>query len=224
MKTFLTSIAALAISCAGSLLHSQTLDWGSEVFSDLVNSEGQVLDNTFIFEIGAFTDGFTPDENNVQDWVTNWRAFDRAAYDSFFGYFTSTVQMLDDGTSASPHASSGAPSFEGLNGYLWVRNSDSPEEGTEWFLARADSWVFPNAIPGCCDNEIPFQWSVSDLELTNVPVWGSQGGTSGAGEYTTTGPHSLQTFTFVPEPSSLAMAGMAACLLLRRRREHRAES
>jgi hypothetical protein len=208
---------ALAIAM-GTSLEAQTLDWGSEVFSDIVDSTGETLDNTFVFEIGAFLDGFVPDESNVGSWHANWRVFDQAAYNPDAGYFTSTVRMRDDGTSDSPYQTPGAPSFEGLGGYLWVRNADTPGEGTEWLLTRADTWVYPTALPGCCDNETAAQWSVSDLDSGDVPKWGNQGGVIGPGSYSTTGPHTLQTFTVVPEPSSVLLALCGGAVAMRRRR------
>jgi hypothetical protein len=143
--------------------------------------------------------------------------FDQAAYNQANGYFTGTAGMADDGTGLSSHATAGF-SFEGLSAYIWVRNGDDPVEGTEWFLARADSWVFPDAVPGCCDNEPNAQWSVSELDGGDVPVWGSQGGITGNGSYTVTGNHSLQTFTFVPEPSSPLLSALAVALAVLRRR------
>lgn len=195
--------------------HGQTLDWGSEVFSDLVDSQGDTLDSVFVFELGAFVDGFVPDETNVGLWHQNWMVFDQASYNASLGYFTSTVTMNDDGSSSYNPSSI---SFEGLSAYLWIRNSTDPVEGTEWLLARAASWVFPNAVPGCCDNEPPLQWSVSDLATTDVPVWGNQGGIEGAGHYTVTGNYTLQTYTFIPEPSSGVLLLFSAAMLMRRRR------
>lgn len=240
MKIHLALLAAAFLVATGSRARSQTLDWGSEVFSNLYDSKGQTLDNAFVFEIGAFVDGFVPETQNVSSWLANWRVFDRAAYAPGLGYFTKwstetdTLRMMDDGTSNSPYMTPGSLSFEGLNAYLWIRKGDLPEEGSEWLLTRADNWVFPTATPGCCDNETPVQWSVSDLDDNDTPVWGRQGGytdqndpyvSTGSGVFTGTGPNTypgsstLQTFTFVPEPSTLVMTAFAGCgMALRRRR------
>jgi hypothetical protein len=220
----------LLIACLGGLAASkasaQQLNWGSLAFSDLVDSKGDVLANTFVFEIGAFNPGFTPTLGNLFDWRSNWQVFDRASYngieepfdDGISGYFTGTARMLDDGRSSSPFMTPSAPSFEGLSGYLWVRKGDDPIAGSEWMLTRADSWVFPAAIPGCCDNDTPFDWSTSDLDESDVPLWGRQGKISGPGEFSNTGIHTLQTYTFVPEPSSVLMIILASGLFMIRRR------
>ena len=217
MKKILTMLVAALFVVAGNRSQSQTLDWGSEVFSDLVDSQEQTLDNTFIFEIGAFNDGFIPDEANVGSWASNWRVFDRAVYNQSNGYFASTVHMRDDGT--SDFNPPGGLSFEGLSAYLWIRNGDNPVPGAEWLLTRASNWVFPTATPGCCDNELDLQWSVSDLDtLGETPGWGGYGNVVGPGVFTSTGGHTLQTYTFVPEPSSLLMAVSALGLTALRRR------
>lgn len=218
MKVISALLSTVVLTAYGYRAQAQTLEWGSEVFSDLADSDGHALDNTFVFELGTFETGFVPDETNVNLWFENWLAFDRATFSPLNGYFTSTVNMQDDGTSDSPYLTSGAPSFEGLSAYLWVRNDDNPAPGSEWLLTRADSWVFPDAVPGCCANGVPTQWSISDLDGGDVPLWGSQGGVTGFGEKSATGPYELQTYTFVPEPSSVTLAGLAGCLLLRRRR------
>lgn len=200
-----------------SALRSQTLEWGSAVFSQIVDSKGAMLDNTYVFEVGAFADTFTPTDANTDDWFANWFAFDRADYSEANGYFASTAEMKDDGTSESPFMTAAAPSFEGLEGYIWVRNSDTPSPTTEWFLVTAPAWVFPNATPGCCDNALPIQWILSDLTSTDTPEWGSQTGKDGSGAFTADGTQELQTFTFVPEPSSALLALLSCTFLLKRR-------
>lgn len=220
MKPYFALLAAAFLVVTGSRSLAQTLDWGSEVFSDLADSEGNPLDSMFVFELGSFVNGFVPDETNVHSWISNWRVFDSASFDGGLGYFTSTVQMNDDGTSSNPTAS--AINFQGLSAYLWIRNDDDAVEGSEWLLTRSDSWTFPGADPGCCDNETPLQWSVSDLDGGDTPIWGSQGGVEGSGFHTDGDPHTLQTYTFVPEPSTAVLAGLAcACAALRRRRNIR---
>lgn len=219
MKTILLFLITVLLGLAAGRTHAQTLNWGSEFASSIVDSEGVVLDNAFVFEIGAFTAGFTPQESNVSDWSANWLVFDRASYSQENGYFTSAVHYLNDGTSNSAYQSPGASSFAGMEAFLWVRNSSDPVVGTEWLLTRASNWVFPapNQNPDCCDTEV-IEWSVSDLTGTDVPVWGNQGGVLGGGSYTVTGSYDLQTHTFVPEPSSMMMIALAGSILTLRRR------
>lgn len=226
MKSFLPFLIPTCLWLGSERALAQNLNWGSLLYSDLADSSGETLDYSFVFEIGAFVDGFTPDDSNTGEWSSHWQTFDRAAYngiepqdDGVFGYFTSSVMMRADGTSDSPHLTPGASSFEGLAGFLWVRNSDSPEPGSEWLLVRAESWIFPTAGPECCGNDGVIEWSTSDLGSADRPVWGSQGGVEGDGFHSVGGIHTLQTHTFVPEPSSLMLAGwLGGCLLLRRRR------
>lgn len=211
---------------------SQTFNWGSAVYSDLVDSKGNVLDDTYIFELGSFAGGFTPGMDNVMEWKDNWQAFDRADYngietptdDGIYGYFTSTASMTDSGLSDSAHMTPSAISFEGMDAYVWIRNSPDPSLTTEWMLARNSAWVFPTADPGCCDNGTPIEWSSSDLTASDTPVWGTQGGIVGNGITTSSGgPYTMQTATFdnsmlVPEPSVFLLNVLAATVFAFRRR------
>ena len=222
---FLIPLLGVFHFATGSL-NAQTFNWGSAVFSDLVDSKGNMLDNTYVFELGSFVNGFIPDETNIDQWYGNWQAFDAAAYngveavgdDGIYGYFTSTVQMNTAGTSESLAQTPGAISFEGLDAYIWVRNSNVAEHGSEWMLTKADGWVFPTAEQDCCGNDLPIEWSTSDLTVYNTPVWGSQGGITGGGEFTNTGIYTLQTATFMPEPSSTLLSLVAGILLCFRRK------
>ena len=218
MKAILCPILA-CLACSAATSWSQTVNWGSEVFSDLRDSNGVTLDDLFVFELGSFATGFTPTEANVGDWLDNWYVFDRGGYNQAYGYFTGTAQMTDDGQSSSPWLS--APSgfsFEGFDAFIWIRKGDQPMPGSEWLVVSAQAWKFPTAIPGCCDNLLPDQFSVSDL-TNEIPKWGRQGAVQGPGEYTVTDPaYTLQTYTFVPEPSAALFGLLSTALLLRRRR------
>lgn len=225
MKSLTRSVMAAALLFIG-MARAQQIDWGTVIYSDLVDSEGEVLDNSFVFQLGSFDAGYDPSANAPGDWLDHWEVFDEAAYngieepvdDGIWGYYTSTANMEPDGTSDSPDETPGATSFEGRQAYIWIRNGDNPEPGTEWLVVTTSSWVFPAADPACCGNSLPLEWSSSDLTGGDVPLWGSQGGTPGPGEYTVTGPYTQQTFTFVPEPSSALLVGMAGLMLATRRR------
>ncbi len=216
MKTF--TIIMICLISLVSALRGQKLEWSSEVFSQIVDSKGAALDSSYIFEIGVFASSFTPDATNADTWINNWLVFDRADYSQGNGYFASNVEMADDGTSDSAFLTPGAPSFEGLEAYIWVRNADTLSPTTEWFLVKSPQWVFPNANTDCCDNTLPVQWSLADLTPTDTPVWGSQMGKDGNGEFTQDGVYELQTFTAVPEPSASLIFLLSFTFLLSRRR------
>jgi hypothetical protein len=220
MQTPLFS-ALLIASLAGAIISdatASTLNWGSDVGSSLMDSEGEVLDETFVFELGAFQDNFVPDESNIDQWSLNWLVFDRASYNPILGYFTSSVQISTDGKSASEFAEPDSPSFNGKSMYLWIKNNAGTQPGTEWMLSRNASWTFSVNTTECCDNSLPMEWSVSDLDENDVPVWGAQNGIPGAGESSAPGNYTLQTYTVVPEPTAITLVGVAIGLGMMRRR------
>lgn len=214
--------AALLLIAFCVPIHAQTLNWGSEIGTFIIDSDGDGVDDRFVFELGAFDLNFTPDETNYELWFENWRMFDSTTYNSEFGYYTSTVHVISDldGEGVfSSNLKASPENFSGLVAYLWIRNADLPGSETEWLLVRADNWVFPDIGGDCCDTSV-IEWSTSDLTGTNTPLYGSQGGVDGDGVWTFDNSTGLQTFTFVPEPSTAALAALATLGLLRRRREN----
>jgi hypothetical protein len=214
------SLLLLLLVCGVREARSQTLDWGNDVFGDVVDSTGAALDHSFVFELGAFDVGFTPTASNVSDWVSHWNAFDRAVFNAAAGYFASSVEMLADGSSSSPFLTPGSGSFEGLDAYLFVRNGDLPVPLTEWLLVRSGDWVFPLADNGdCvdCPKALPAEWLLSDVD-TETPLYGSVGLLTGPGIPGTPGVHDLQTHTFVPEPGPLLLAALGLLAGAARRR------
>ena len=210
MKFPLAKLVCLIFVLAAATAHSQTLNWASLTGSEIVDSHGNPLDNTYVFELGAFTDGFVPDETNVGSWETQWHVFDTAAYSytpGQLGYFTGT----QDVQSVPAYSSL----FEGLKAYIWIRNDTE----TEHFLASTsnDAWRFPLLVPGCCPNGEGPTWSVSDLNTDN-PIWGGQLGNEGFGDHFVSGPYDIQTYV-VPETSSslLTLIGLGFAIARRRR-------
>jgi hypothetical protein len=230
------SIAVMAVLSA--CVRAQTINWGSEVLSNLRDSGGYGLDGPFVVELGAFDSSFTPDMGNLAAWFLHWNVFDRADFNVTNGYFSGTAQLQNDGTSNSLDEDLNTiSSFAGLPAYLWIRNSDSMvlNMGREWLLVTdstgPSTWTFPTATPGCCDNELPIQWSVSDLAPDETPLYGAQRGVQGGGTYTYEVPSTLQTYTLgaysdevvLPEPGSsvLVLVLGVMALLDRRRLWHR---
>jgi hypothetical protein len=228
MRTFLVTICCLF--CAVKA-HSQTLNWGSEDLGIVVNSNGVEVDNTFVFELGAFNPGFDPELNPMSDWYSNWQVFDFTTYNADINNrnFEGSVYINNDpnnpaadvATSSNPTASQ--MNFSGLDAYVWVRKGNDPIAGSEWLLARAD-WVFPSKGAACCGLGL-IEWSASDIGAA-VPLWGRQYGVRGPGEgefdsgtYDYATSPLLQTFTFIPEPSAFLLSAVAAIgMVLRRRR------
>ncbi len=210
MKAHFTKLVVLLCLLGVMGVRSQTLNWASLTGSTIVAHQGDPLNNTFLFQLGAFDVGFIPDHTNLGQWSAKWHTFDTAAYSydatSQTSYFTSTVSNIQD-------IPAYASLFQGMQAYLWIQNSSQ----TEYFLAGASNWTFPVQDPTCCPNGTPTSWSVSDLG-TDTPIWGGQGDKQGGGDYTTSQSYDLQTHV-VPEPTSslLALLG-SGFLILRRRR------
>ena len=224
MKSIISSLIWALAGTTG--VHAMTVSWGSELFSEFRDSFGNPLDETFTIQLGFFENvlgqSFQPDSNNVTQWVQQWKVFDQASLNLGLGYFSSEARVNADGTGGSGYADLGV-NFEGQQAWIWIRKGDDPVPGTEWFLASAENWTFPEGSDECCDTGLPLQWSISDLNPEGgqsiTPIWGSQSGQIGSGVYATTSPeYTLQTFTFVPEPSALLLTFTGALLLLKRTR------
>jgi len=209
MKNSLAILAAVLTVAMSAQLHAQTLNWGSDAFSDLVDSNGEVLGSNYVFALGTFGD-FVPDAWNVGDWSTYWRSIDTADYNELNGVFTGTFTLQEIADYQSL--------FAGLQAYIWVYNSTTPGTETEWFLAGGtveSPWIFPE-VSTCCPGPVT-EWSITQLG-SDAPVWGNQSGVPGGGVYPDNGTYDLQTH-IVPEPgvSLMALVGVMYFLLRRRR-------
>lgn len=230
------------LSALSTLSHAAvTINWGSETFSEILDSHGVALDNSYVFQLGVFstTTGlgevpYVPELRSLTDWAGHWKVFDQADYDVLvdgdgksWGTFSSHPVLMDDGTSDSSFATAGF-NFTGLDAYLWIYKPGEAALGGENLLVRAAGWEFP-ATSECCGTTLPLDWSVSDLTVGDVPTLGHQKGSGsivavGAGDSPYTGSSdsaigALQTGTFVPEPGSallVLLLGMMAVLDRRR--------
>lgn len=236
LKPFLALILALAWMCGTA--GASTLFWGSPFPGGtplLVDSNGQPLDGSYSFEIGSFG-AFVPTYQNVDQWVANWKVFDRAydptpadpfdgdpeGWNTEFGFFAGTVDHNAAGGSDSPDANPLDVFAQGEKIYLWAYNSKDIVPSSEWALVtdsnlvgnNGDAWIFPDPLdpPG----------TSYDLQLDDADeaVIGGVNGVQGPGEYSTTPPSfSLQT-AVVPEPgSALLLFAAAAAHFIRRSRQ-----
>lgn len=215
LPTLFGKIAILA-ALASPMLSAQTVNWGSPVFSDFRDSTGAPLDQGFNVQLGIFVNSFVPSAENAGEWAANWRTLDVAGFDASLGYATGTFDLLADGSSSSPGASPGT-FFSGM-AYVWVFDTADLSGGSaEWFLARSDAWVLPEAGGDCCGGT-PIQWSTSDLANKDVPVVGAHGNIIGGGTASAPGFYDFQTYVVIPEPTALAFLAISFGIGMRRRR------
>ena len=222
-----------------------TIDWGTDFFpsgpvitssgAPIELGDGSFTDDGFTIELGVFDGGFTPTTGNTESWVTNWRALDAITANdpdsrdnlvsSGGGNATFSGTDLIDSTNRSLSLDAIVDNdfvfSQGTQTYVFVRNGDTPEAGTEWLLyTRAgenDDWTIPFVSPESHSPADDLTWSVTDA---NTAIWGAiNGETIGGGESLAINPTGLiQTFTFVPEPSSALLVTLGGLALLRRRR------
>jgi hypothetical protein len=210
MKVSLAKLCCLMFALATATVHSQTLNWASLTESEIVDSGGNPLSDSYVFELGAFTDGFVPDSSNFDSWGSKWEVFDTAVYSyspSMLGVFTGTEDVQNVAAYSSM--------FAGLKAYIWIHNDSENEH----FLAStsSDKWRFPLLVPGCCPNGEGPTWSISDLN-SDDPIWGGQLGNEGGGTHSVSGSFDIQTYT-IPEAGSslLALVGLTLAITRRRR-------
>ncbi|MCE9518318.1 MAG: PEP-CTERM sorting domain-containing protein [Verrucomicrobia bacterium] len=227
-------LIALASWLVGTLImmptaRARTINWGSNVGSALYDSNGILLGNSFVFEIGSFG-SFIPDATNLNLWGANWKIFDRAqapainGWNSTFGFVTSSANLGVSGTSSE---SPPLPAFtfaQGEAGYLWAFNTKTLASGTEWALITnnssdsnpANNWVIPAPSD---QTSLPLDWRLSNA---NAVIFGGLNNVEGAGAFAVTpGSFNLQTHSAVPEPGSawlVIITGLSFFIGRRRRR------
>lgn len=228
-------LARISSLCLGLLLlpsPAETINWGDNVLDTLVTSTGTALVGTYIIQLGVFTDQFgtevDPASIPTDTWAARFKVFDQASFNPDFGYFTGSAvisrSLVPSEYGRSSYAGADNIDFSNLKAYIWVRNEVTnapPGLGTEWFLASAGSWVFPQSAATCCDNSQPIDWALSDLGST-TPKYGGQSGVRGPGLYTNPNDSAnLQTYTFVPEPGTnflVGFGGLVSFFVWRKRR------
>ncbi len=213
---------------AASSARARSINWGGAVANNLYESNGSIMDSIMVFEVGSFGSSFLPTEFNMDQWLTNWKVFDRAVDGAGWNpgaqFFSSTANLLTNGTSS---ASPPLPSYtfaQGEQGYIWAYKTDQDYKiGLEWALITNDSsngtlddWIFP---PHSDQTSLPLQWRLS---TATTPIFGALNNVQGPGEHTST-PVSVNLQTHaIPEPASSLFIGIASLIpLLSRRRKAR---
>jgi hypothetical protein len=242
MKSKLNTLLALAllgfIFASVGKVQSQTVDWGTSYSENPLSflSDGTVDNQILTWQLGWFTDGFTPDQTNYMSWATNWNPVDTNAHtfivDNSFpsGGLWSVAGHVDDvGVEAG-----------GKQQYMFAYNSLGLIGTTsgEAFLARQDGLFFPQGPTANVFDIADFPLSSND-DLFTV-IWGrvdrnmyQPGGlVSGGGDISFVVPDSnatpadslngtfeAQSATWpIPEPSSALLVSLVGLTFLLKRR------
>jgi hypothetical protein len=217
MKKLLTLVFALIAVSAPA----RTISWRSGIGDTLVDSGGLSLTDAFIFELGAFDAGFTPDATNYGEWESRWHAFGQATYEPLLGngwepgaqYFTKDTTVLGGQLSSESPPLASYAFTAGMQAFLWVYDSKTVAPTSEWALVGGSTWNFPSSD---LLNLTPVVWELNSADRT---IWGGANDLRGDGLYTALpGSFDLQTAA-VPEPAGLILLGLAGWGFgLRRRR------
>jgi hypothetical protein len=156
-----------------------TINWGSAVSSSLYDSSGLPLDDGYAFELGTFG-SFVPTEDNMYQWLANWKPLDHAeapalggGWNSSMGYFTSSLTLQSDGTS-SEAATWSLPAFTFSTGelaFIWAYNTQTLLPNlSEWALFTngfdandADDWLLPSPAN---QTSLPRDWRLANATFT----------------------------------------------------------
>jgi hypothetical protein len=201
-KTLLTItlMAAAAISNG----FAQSVNWGNTPGDVNLQSDGtSILDGTFTFELGTFDSGFILSNESPDTWGSAWNAIDVATYVPNDGYF-SELHVFEDNT------------YAGQQGYIFIYNYLNGDDSSEWFLTTNSNWVIPSSSGGQIG--LPLEWRVFNA---SVVEYGQTPDDIGEGEGTPpSGTYALQSFTFVPEPSTTLLFGaLLGSIFFRRSRD-----
>jgi hypothetical protein len=220
-----------------------TISWGTGVAAVMVTSDGSSITepgSPYKFEIGYFANtapstAFVPTASNLNQWGLYWRPWDVAMEGSGFSTTTDYVtrNQTFSGSSTTVVTTLYGQSYTiptGSQGYMWVFNEKTVEQGSEWALltnrpgdGASGDWLFPNpALESGPDDP---QWrmgSEGDMGTVGTVVFGRAANNlnSGAGSFTANPSTFDIQLSAVPEPSSsmLLLGSLAASLARRRRR------
>lgn len=234
----LASLAGLMLTSA----HAQTVAWGTSVSENPLSftSDGAVDNAVLDWELGWFSDGYTPTAANWSTWAANWNpvnyesggSLGDRAHMNYDGLWTVSVNTSDVGAAAA-----------GKQVYMFAHN-DVSLFGTadgEALLFREDGLLFPT-IPNqitfdIADNPLDTNddaftviWGRIDREMYNIGgvlegagVFGVKVADSAATPYdSVNGTFEAQsgTWAVIPEASTSLLGLLGAASLLRRKRSN----
>lgn len=206
------SAAARHVLCAVALiapLHAQDsgvqIGWASNAFATNLRADGTTTFGgtpvTIQFELGAFKQGFDPTVRPQSEWAANWVVLQSTTYDTVENQFIQTATLT----------SNSLPFAEDSAAFIWgFTTKDTSSANAEWIVLSADNWKWPSAATPTVET-----FSVSDVTTSSEMLVGSVNGIFNGTNYHMM----LESVTIVvPEPSGIALAGLAGLGLLFRRK------
>ncbi len=147
MKASLFSVVILLflIGSGAPCAHGSQINWQSRPFATHQTSEGTPLDETYLFELGAFRDGFTPSAANTGSWASHWVVAARSSFNVANEVFGGS-HILENNE---------APFTTTNRGYIWGFATSGINE---WVLISDPSWLWPETGDPLT---FPEDWAVS---------------------------------------------------------------
>lgn len=216
MKTKCILIIVATLLAAPVARAFSTIGWQNVPGDPLIDSQGNALDATYVFELGTFATGFTPTAGNTNLWAANWKLLNRATappdintgngWNVGGSFFSSSLDFNANGT---VQGLSGSATFTaGEQAYIWVYSTTN---NGELALVKDDVagsgpddiWQLPDPTVG---PGTTLTWVLDDT--TPVAVVGNLSGTFNGDAFR------LQTAQVspIPEPGSSLMILLVGCL------------
>jgi len=174
-------------------------------------------DAGFFFEMGAFTDGFVPTDQNTDEWLDHWVLVNDDEGESLedartpFRVVSSIFPDYGGFTSSIEFENNNAPFSINTQGYIWGFDNRTEAGDSEWILlTNADEWRFPDSSNQQLVTQV---WSVGTS--SEVVVGSVTGASMTLGSVTV-----ASLASPIPELSSTSLLAFGSLTLLvaRRRR------
>lgn len=126
------TLGALWLLLPGAL-QAGAVNWNSSLFQTNLTSVGAALDDSFVFELGAFdlTGGFVPTSANTDQWAARWRPVQRNFYNPTTRLFSGSYEVTSN---ASPFATN-------EKGYIWGHHCSG--QAGQSILLQSSNWKWP---------------------------------------------------------------------------------
>ncbi len=144
-----------------------TIAWNSFVLSgDPVNltSSDEIMDGEFVFQLGVFNPGFTPDPARKWEWESKWNPKATANYISATKVFSGSVFLTNQPVPNAP------PFTVGAKAYIWGKRGTG--NNAEWILFSNANWLWP--LENDIDSNSSLNWRTREalqviLGTVNAP-------------------------------------------------------